>query len=123
MAEERLQENLQAEDRRATMSRWATAPLVIPLLTGLDFVATTVFAYLGAQGNYGHGSYGISNALPMAIICFVLGVGLGFLLRQGVERRLDSKSGLVPALVVVGALWVVALLFQATIFWWLVKSF
>jgi hypothetical protein len=99
-------------------SLWA-----IPLLTALGFVASTVLAYLVCRGNYGHGSYGIGDAQPMAIVCFFLGAVLGFLVRWGAGRKLRSRPGLTPILVLVGLCWGAVFLFQALIFWWMVMSF
>jgi hypothetical protein len=111
------------ENRLAAVLHWVTAPLAIPVLTGLNFVATTVFAYVLCRGDYGHGSYGIHEALPMAIFCLCVGVPLGYYLRWGVECELHHAPGLIRALLVVGVVWVGAFVVQAVVFWALIMSF
>lgn len=120
MAPEDSHASTQLDDFLATMSRWATFPPVIPLLTGLCFVASTVFVYVWVDCSpwSGHGSYDISDALPMAIVCFVLGVGVGLPLLRGVVRIRDTgkpRPG-IRVLAAVGATWVLAFLFQCSVF-------
>jgi len=99
MARESSQAALEPEGCLARMSRWATAFLVIPMLTGLSFAASTIFFYLTCfPPGFSHDP----EALPIPIVCFVLGVGLGFLLRRVMIRVRDAGRPRTGIWVVVG---------------------
>jgi len=93
------------------MSRWATAPLVIPLLTGLSFAASTVFVYLSF---FSPGFSHDPEALPVPIVCLILGVGLGFPLRRAMIRVRDTGRPRTGIRVVagIGLAWILAYLVQ-----------
>ena len=106
MAHESLPAGARPEGRLAFISRWATAPLVIPLLTGLSFAASTVFVYVSWSPGFSHHP----EALPIPIVCFVLGVGLGVPLRRAVMRIRDTGRPRTGIWVVagVGLAWILA---------------
>jgi cation transport ATPase len=107
------------EGRLAAMSRWATAPLVIPLLTGLSFVGSTVFAFVTFwQGFFGDEGKDL-RVLPMAILCLIVGICLGFPLRRTMMRIRDEGQPRADNWVVVGVAlaWLLLLFVQYTIFY------
>jgi len=116
MARKSSQATQEGEGCLARMSRWATALLVIPLLTGLSFAASTVLLSLYMPPGYV--SYYPEN-LSIPIVCLILGFGLGFLLRWALIRiRTRGLSSTVGVLVVVGvaSAWFVAVVAQVTLY-------
>lgn len=114
MAEETLQAGVEPEDRLARLSRWATAALVIPLLTGLSFAASTVFGFV-----YSGGRGFIEDVVwPLAIILLIPGIGLGFPLRRVVIRIRDTGRFRRDIWVVVGVglAWILAGFVQSMLF-------
>ena len=74
MAHESLPAGVRPEGRLAPISRRATAPLVIPLLTGLSFAASTVFVYVSWSPGFSHHP----EALPIPIVCLSWALGWEF---------------------------------------------
>ena len=114
MATENSHASTQSDSRLASVSGWVTRAPVIPLLTGLCFVASTVLAYVWSDLGNDYGDDLIFLAVPMAIVCFILGLALGFPLRQNIVRiRDNSEFGQgIMALILVGIIWVLAFLVQ-----------
>jgi uncharacterized RDD family membrane protein YckC len=113
MAQESSQPSVRPEGRLATISRWATAFPVIPLLTGLTFAASTVFACVAA----GAGDW-LLSMLGFAIPLLIVGIGLGFLLRRAMMRIRDSgrPGPRIWVVVGVGLVWILAFFGQFVIF-------
>jgi hypothetical protein len=111
MVQQSSQPSVRPEGRLATISRWATALLVIPALTGLTFAAGTVFAHVAA----GVGDWlADASTLVFAIPCLIVGIGLGFPQRWAVMQIRDAGP-LVPAIaILVGVVlaWMLAFLVQ-----------
>lgn len=124
MAQEGVQTSVRSDGRLASVSRWVTRSPVIPLLTALSFVASTVFAYILLE-DQGHGFYGMREALPMAIGSLILGIGLGPFLRRAMMRIRDAGPSRpdIGILARVGLAWILAFLVQSFVFFVMVASF
>jgi hypothetical protein len=115
MTEESSQAAVGREGCLIRISRWATAPLVIPLLTGLSFAASTVLAFAGT-GVQGYSFFQGKDLdqLSMMRFCLILGIGLGFPLRGAMVRIRDTGLSTRAILVMVGVwlAWGLALFVQ-----------
>jgi hypothetical protein len=110
MTEESSQAAVGREGCLTRISRWATAPLVIPLLTGLSFATSTVFALACFGGRGFIRGFIEGGGWGMAVILLIPGIGLGFLLRRAVMRIRDAGRFRRDIWVVVGEglAWLVA---------------
>lgn len=102
----------------ARMSGWATAPPVIPLLTGLSFAASTAFLIPIMPPGFLR-FIASPPWLLLPFVCLVLGVGLGFPLRRALMRILDTDRPSTGTRVVlgVGLAWIAAGLLQITLYY------
>jgi len=97
----------------AHVSRWAMAPLVMPLLTSLSFAASTAFLCLIMPPGF----FSLLLSWPwflMPCACLILGFGLGNLLRGVLIRIGDKKQPKTDKWVLVGTglAWILAFLVQ-----------
>lgn len=114
MAGKNPQAGVEPEGYLARVSRWATTPWVIPLLSGLSFAASTVFAF---ESTVGPGFFE-DVVWPLAIILSIPGIGLGFPLRRAVIRIRDTGRFRPDIWVVVGIglAWTLAGFVQSMLF-------
>ena len=122
MTQETSQAGVRPEGCLASMSRWATTLLVIPLLTGLSFVASTVFACVYGMGGGWRDGWLSSGRLWVVwvavIFSFIVGVGLGIVLRDTMMRIRDTGRIMegIWGLVGVGFAWILAFFVQFAYF-------
>lgn len=113
MAEEIPQAGVDREDLLARVSQWAVTYPVIPLLTGLSFAASSAFLCLVMPPGF----FSFLLSWPWFMIpdvCLILGIGLGFPLRQVLMRIGDKERPKTDKwiLVGVGLAWILACLAQ-----------